>query len=212
MKLTGVKGERGGASSIGLGEEWRRWPGLVWRKRSSGGRFYRRPGGGRKGGDGEHLRACHDGGDGANGDGMARAGEGVRGRLGYSGGEAAEAGASVNGEAMGREAVGGERADDGMGETMVLTGGPRLPVGERRERERGGAADRWGRVVRRGAGARSWAAWAVGGEGGKKRARRGLGRKRPAEGEGFSFFFFCFLFHFSIFYFCFFLFPFLLNQ
>jgi hypothetical protein len=52
-KLTGVKGERGGASSIGLGKEWRRWPGLVWRKRSSGGPFYRRPGGGRKGGDGE---------------------------------------------------------------------------------------------------------------------------------------------------------------
>jgi hypothetical protein len=75
-KLTGVKGERGGASSIGLGKEWRRWPGLVWRKRSSGGPFYRRPGGGRKGGDGEHQRARHDGGDGANGDRMARAGEG----------------------------------------------------------------------------------------------------------------------------------------
>jgi hypothetical protein len=28
-ELTGVTGERGGASSIGLGEEWRRWPGLV---------------------------------------------------------------------------------------------------------------------------------------------------------------------------------------
>jgi hypothetical protein len=52
-KLTGVTGERGGASSIGLGEEWRRWPGLVWRKRSSGGPFYRCPGGGRKGKDGE---------------------------------------------------------------------------------------------------------------------------------------------------------------
>jgi hypothetical protein len=122
----------------------------------------------------------------------------------------AEAGASVNGEATGREAVGGERASDGMGGTMVLTGGPGLQEGEWRERERGGAADRWGRVVRRGAGARSWAAWVVGGEGGK-RARRGLGRKRPSRGgKGFSFFS---IFYFtSIFYFCFFLFPFLLNQ
>jgi hypothetical protein len=75
-KLTGVKGEHGGASSIGLGKEWRRWPGLVWRKRSSGDPFYMRLGGGRKGGDGERRRARHDGGDGANGDGMARAGEG----------------------------------------------------------------------------------------------------------------------------------------
>jgi hypothetical protein len=38
-KLIGVKGKRGGAISIGLGEEWRRWSGLVWRKRSSGGPF-----------------------------------------------------------------------------------------------------------------------------------------------------------------------------
>ena len=116
----------------------------------------------------------------------------MRGRLGYSGGVVAEAGASVNGEATGREAVGGERAGDGMGGTMVLTGGPGLPVGERRERERGGAADRWGRVVRRGAGARSWAAWAVGGEGGSGRGAV-WAENSPAEGErGFSFFFFCF--------------------
>jgi hypothetical protein len=125
----------------------------------------------------------------------------LRGRLGYSGGVVAEAGASVNGEAMGREAFGGERASDGMGRTMVLTGGPRLLVGERRERERGGAADWWGRVVRRGTGARSWAAWAVGGEGGK-RTRRGLGRKRPSRGGRvfpFSFSAFYFTFPFSIF-------------
>jgi hypothetical protein len=38
--------------------------------------FYRRPGGGRKGGDDERRRACHDGGDGANDNEMARAGEG----------------------------------------------------------------------------------------------------------------------------------------
>jgi hypothetical protein len=120
----------------------------------------------------------------------------VRGRLGYSSGEVAEAGASVNGEAMGREVVGDERAGDGMGGTMVLTGGPGLPVGEQRERERGGATDRWGRAVRRGAGACSWAAWARGGRGGW--ARRGLGQIRPSRGgEGF------FPFYFSVFYFTF---------
>jgi hypothetical protein len=136
----------------------------------------------------------------------------VRGRLEYSGGEVAEAGASVNGEATGREVVGGERAGDGMGGTMVLTSGPGLPVGERRERERGGAADRWGRAVRRGVGARIWAAWA--GEEEESGRGRSLGQKRPSRGgEGFFLFlFFCFLFHFSIFYFCFFLFPFLMNQ
>jgi hypothetical protein len=136
----------------------------------------------------------------------------VRGRLGYSGGVVTEGGASINGEATGREAVGGECAGDGMGGTTVLTGGPGLPVGERRERERGGVADQWGRFVRCGAGARSWAA-SAGGERGKERARRGLGQNWPSRGgKGFSFFFFCFLFPFSIFYFCFFLFPFLLNQ
>jgi hypothetical protein len=135
----------------------------------------------------------------------------VRGRLGYSGGVVAEAGASVNGEATGWEAVGGERAGDGMGGTTVLTGGPGLLVGEWCERERGGAADWWGRVVRRGAGAHSWAAWA-GEERGEKRAWHGLGRKRPSRGgEGFSFSFSVFYFT-SIFYFCFFLFPLLLKQ
>jgi hypothetical protein len=36
----------------------------------------------------------------------------VRGRLGHSGGVVAEAGASLNGEATGREALGGERAGE----------------------------------------------------------------------------------------------------
>jgi hypothetical protein len=58
-KLTGVKGGRGGASSIGLGKERGRWPRLVWRR--------------------QRRRARHDGGDGANGDGMARAGRGGEG-------------------------------------------------------------------------------------------------------------------------------------
>jgi hypothetical protein len=87
---------------------------------------------------------------------------------------------------------------------MVLTGGPGLPVGERRKRERGGAADRWGRYVRCGAGARSWAAWAVGGEGGGKSGRGAVWAKiGPAEwGKEFSFLSFSvfyFLFPFSIF-------------
>jgi hypothetical protein len=123
----------------------------------------------------------------------------VRGRLGYSGEVVAEAGASVNGEATGREAVGGEHAGDGMGGTMILTGGPGLPVGEWRERERSGAADRWGRVVRRGASARSWA---VGGEGGGGKSGRGAvwAKIGPTEGEGFfSFSVFYFIFPFSIF-------------
>jgi hypothetical protein len=129
----------------------------------------------------------------------------VRGRLGYSGGEVAKAGARVNGEATGWAVVGGERAGDGMGGTRDLTSGPGLPAGERREREREGAADRWGQVVKRGTGARSWAAWVVGGEGESGRGR-GLGRIRPSRGGAgfsFSFFFFYFLFHISIFYFLF---------
>jgi hypothetical protein len=36
----------------------------------------------------------------------------VRGRLGHSGAVVAEAGASLNGEAMGREALGSERAGE----------------------------------------------------------------------------------------------------
>ena len=51
----------------------------------------------------------------------------MRGRLGYSGGVVAEVGASVNGEATRREAVGGECVGDGMGGTTVLTGGLGLP-------------------------------------------------------------------------------------
>jgi hypothetical protein len=123
-------------------------------------------------------------------------------RLGYSGGVVAEAGASVNGEATGREVVGGERAGDGMGGTKVLTGGPGLPVGERCDRERGGAADRWGRFVRCGAGARSWAAWAGEGEGERAGAARLGPKSAQPRGEGFSFFpfsVFYFFFPFSIF-------------
>jgi hypothetical protein len=98
---------------------------------------------------------------------------------------------------------GGEHAGEGMGGTRDLTSGPGLPAREWRERERGGATDRWGRAVRRGAGARSWATWAVGGEGGRGRGRD-LGQKRPSRGGGEKMFFlFLFLFLISIFYFYF---------
>jgi hypothetical protein len=60
-------------------------------------------------------------------------------------GEVVEAGAHINGEETGRAVVGGERAGEGMGGTRDLMSGLELSAGERRERERGGAADRWGR-------------------------------------------------------------------
>jgi hypothetical protein len=126
----------------------------------------------------------------------------VRGRLGYSGEEVAEAGALVNGEATGRAVVGGEHAGEGMGGTMVLTGGPGLLVGERCEREREGAADRWGRAVRRSVDARSWAAWA-GEERGKTRARARLGPETAQPRGGRVFFLFLFLFSISQFHFLF---------
>jgi hypothetical protein len=126
----------------------------------------------------------------------------VRGRLGYSGREVVEAGARVNGEETGRAVVGGERAGEGMGGTRDLTSRPGLPAGYRRERERGGAADRWGRAVRRGAGA--GVAGLLGPREERGESGRGLGRIRPNRGgKGFSFFFFCFLFLISHFYFYF---------
>jgi hypothetical protein len=126
-------------------------------------------------------------------------------------GEVAEAGARVNGEETGQAVVGGERAREGMGETRDLTSGPGLSAGERRERERGGAADRWGQAVRRCAGAGIAGLLGPREERGGSGRWRGLGRERPSRG-GNVFSFFCFLFLISIFYFYFFSFPFLLNQ
>jgi hypothetical protein len=51
----------------------------------------------------------------------------VRGQLRHSGGVVAEAGASLNGEATGREALGGERAGEAWARTTELIGGPKLP-------------------------------------------------------------------------------------
>jgi hypothetical protein len=132
----------------------------------------------------------------------------VRGWLGYSGGEVAEAGALVNGEETGRAVVSGERAGEGMGGTRDLMSGPELSAGERRGGERGGAANRWGRAVRRGAGA------GTAGPLGPRKERGGSGRgatwagNGPAEGGrenvfSFFFFYFSFLFSISIFYFYF---------
>jgi hypothetical protein len=81
----------------------------------------------RDGGDGKRRRARHDGGNGANGDWNGSGRRGVRGRLGHSGGVVAEAGASLNGEATGREALGGERAGEVWARTTELTVGPELP-------------------------------------------------------------------------------------
>jgi hypothetical protein len=84
--------------------------------------------------------------------------------------------------------VGGEHAGEGMGGTMVLKGGPGLREGEWRERERGGSADRRARAAR---------PLGPGRRGGKTRARRDLGQKRPSRwGRVFPF-------SFSIFYFTF---------
>jgi hypothetical protein len=84
-KLTGVKGGRGGASSIGLGKERGRWPRLVWRRQSSGGPFYRRPGGGgggRRDGNADELAMMAVMAQTATG-WLGQAG-GVRGRLEHS--------------------------------------------------------------------------------------------------------------------------------
>jgi hypothetical protein len=51
----------------------------------------------------------------------------VRGRLGHCGGVVAEAGASLNGEATGREVLGGEHASEAWVRMTKLTGGPELP-------------------------------------------------------------------------------------
>jgi hypothetical protein len=125
----------------------------------------------------------------------------VRGRLGYSGGEVAEAGARVNGEETGWAVVSGDRAGEGMGGTRDQTSRPGLSAGEWRERERGGAADRWGRAIRR-AGAGVARLLGPREEEGGKRARLGLDTAQP-RGRVFSFFFFYFLFLISIFYFYF---------
>src|SRR5688572_10324405 len=119
-----------------------------------------------------------------------------------------------------------------MGGTRGLTGGPGLPAEERRERERGGAADGWGRPVsgsgawegsaadgwgrgdRRGRGSTMLGCLGRGrerGRGGRARGGSGLGRKRPRRG-GRVFPFFLFLFYVSHFYFYFFLPLFLLNN
>jgi hypothetical protein len=125
----------------------------------------------------------------------------VRGRLGYSGGELAEASARVNGEEMGRAVVGGECAGEGMGRTRDLTSGPGQSAGEQRERERGGAADRWGRVVRRGAGAAEPLGPLEERRGTRARARLGPEPAQPRGGEKmfFPFSVFYFSFPFSIF-------------
>jgi hypothetical protein len=98
-----------------------------------------------------------------------------------------------------------ECAGEVTGETKGLMGGPGLPVGERRERERGGAADGWGRPV---SGERCGAREGTGPRGPGEGARRAGGswaENDPIEGERFFLFLFYFLFLFLLS-------PFLLNK
>jgi hypothetical protein len=141
----------------------------------------------RDGGDGERRRARHDGENGANGDWDGSGRRGVRGRLGHSGGVVAEAGASLNGEATGREALGGERAGEAWARMTELTGGPEVPGRERRERE-GVESLTGGSDLSAEARAREVGPPGLG-RGGEARAWRGLGQNRPRRG-GFLFFFF----------------------
>jgi hypothetical protein len=106
MELTGATGKCSGASSIGSGRskgDGRSWCGENGARAAPfiGARERERE---RDGGDGERRRARHDGGNGANDDWDGSSRRGVRGRLGYSGKVVAESGASLNGEATGREA------------------------------------------------------------------------------------------------------------
>jgi hypothetical protein len=118
----------------------------------------------------------------------------------------ARAGARLNGEATGREGLGGGCAGDGMGETKELTGGAKLPERGSGARGRGRDVDGRGPDVSEARDARSWAAWA-GERGGGNRGRAGTGWAGfgPAEeGGSFSFSFLFLILLFSFFYFCFF--------
>jgi hypothetical protein len=139
-----------------------------------------------------------------NGDGTARAGEGVKGRLGHS-----ERGRMVPTELVSalmprrwgerwstvNAPVAWSRARGEKG----LTGGAGLPE-RRRSRGRGARTDGWGRGVGGGRGRAMLGCLDRGRERGEGRARArevawvGSG---PAEGEGFPFFFFYFYFFFS---------------
>jgi hypothetical protein len=119
----------------------------------------------------------------------------------------AGAGARLNGEATGREGLGGGCAGDGMGETKELTGGAKLPERGSDARGRERDADGRGPDVSEARDARSWAAWA-GERGGESAGVRGLvgpDSAQPRRGE-FLFFFsfsnsslFLFLFLFLLF-------------
>jgi hypothetical protein len=79
--------------------------------------------------------------------------------------------------------VGGECAGEVMGGMRGLMGGPRLQAEERRERERGGAADGWADRSAGAGSARGRGARLTGGPGWQARARD-AGLLGPREGEG----------------------------
>jgi hypothetical protein len=113
--------------------------------------------------------------------------------------------------------VSGECAGEVMGGTRGLTSGPGLPAEERRERERGGAADGWGRPVsgssaREGSAADGWGRGVRRGRGhtmlgclghGRERGRGGRARggwlgPEAAQPRGGFFLLFLFFFYFLI--------------
>jgi hypothetical protein len=110
-----------------------------------------------------------------------------------AGGGGAGAGARLNGEATGREGLGGGCAGEGMGETKELTGGAKLLERGRGARGRGRDADGQGPDVSEARGARSWVAWA-GERVGEARARGLVGpdSAQPRRGRKVSLFLFFF--------------------
>jgi hypothetical protein len=112
MELTGATVKHDGASSNGSGRSGRGGRSWCGENGARAAPFIGARERERDGGDGERRRARHDGGNGANNDWDGSGKRGVRGLLGHSGGVVAEAGASLNGEATGREALGGERAGE----------------------------------------------------------------------------------------------------
>jgi hypothetical protein len=113
--------------------------------------------------------------------------------LGQAGRGFAGASARLNGEATGREGLGGGCAGDGMGKTKELTGGAKLPERGSGARGRERVADGRGQDVSEARDTRSWAAWA-GERGGESAGARGLvgpDSAQPRRG-GFSFFLFFF--------------------
>jgi hypothetical protein len=104
--------------------------GAVWRRRARTGPFIGARGREGDGGDGEHRRARHDSGNGANADcdGSGRRGGGVRGWLERSVGVVVEAGRALMARRRGEGGLGGGCAGEGWARGTKLISGPWLPA------------------------------------------------------------------------------------